>query len=518
MRRLFMAFGLALLYAAAYYLPLLSPQALYYSPSLYRVVLFPPLVSVLVLTPLFWFCGSRMAPAGVRVPAIFAGTVILTLIALKSVFDAAGYPWFTALLAVFKDDPAHALERARLARRVILATLVPATILLVFLIRHKLQRYLHFLAILGYVFVLLGLYRCMGGQLDVHFGEPTAPLLTARADHATVVPRRVVWVIFDEMDYRIAFGAGHPPLPNFARLAARGVSATDAYSPGRDTLFSLPALLTGSAIEGFAIDHARTLTLTRRGGEKVPFDTAHSIFSRLPGGPAGATLLGFYHPYCRVVPNLRGCQSSMLSNTGRWFDSLLYFGDMVLGACNFLKLPPARIPEALLTAFEPMYRASKASIDKLDAVVGDTGSTLSFIHLNFPHLPAPYADRLLPPAAVNEVDAYRHNLLFADKVLGKIVTRLEAQARVQNILLIVSSDHWLRTGATGASPVPFIVWQPGADVAQARQMTRPLSTYHSADLALGFLDGSIASQAAAADFLEHQAFVPTWIPPTNEHE
>ncbi|WP_426110143.1 hypothetical protein [Massilia sp. PWRC2] len=513
MQRLGAALGLALLYASAYFLPLLNPYALYFVPAFYDFVLFPSLISVLVLVPLFLYISSARVTMRARRVSVFCGAVLLIFIAAKSLLDAAGFPWTSLLTLYNRGSAVEQLQFARWARLAIVGLSMPAAAFGVFLLRQRLPQLLRFLSTLGYAFVCLAIYRCASGELQVH------PLqrAVAQAEVAPLPPvaRRVVWVIFDEMDYHRSLGTEAFDLPNFARLRDRGVTATEAYTPGRDTLYSVPALLSGIAVKGIELSRRQALSLTAVDGASVPFDTAHSVFGRLPGGVQSASVLGFYHPYCRILTALRACHSSYLGNAGRWFDSLVFFSDAGMSVLRFLKWPIQYMPEVLLRAVDPMYRATDTTLALLGPTLADLHSAFDFIHLNVPHLPNVYAQRLLRQQAVDQGAAYRQNLQLADRVLGTIVTTLQAQSGSQKILLIVSSDHWLRTASSTAAPVPFTAWLVGAGVDQAQVLTAPLSTVHTATLAIDFLDGTLDSQAAIANALAASPFSPTWLAPDN---
>lgn len=59
--------------------------------------------------------------------------------------------------------------------------------------------------------------------------------------------RRIVWLVFDEADQRLAFGerAATLKLPEFDRLRSQSLFATIAYPPANQTLSSMPALING---------------------------------------------------------------------------------------------------------------------------------------------------------------------------------------------------------------------------------------------------------------------------------
>lgn len=513
MRRLATAFGLALLYSSAYFLPFLNPYALYFVPSFFDFVVFPSLVSVVVLTPVFLFCCSKVAPRPRRILAL-CGAIILSIIAAKSLLDGGGYPWMNILTLLSSAAPTYGLYGPRVGRIILIGVAFACALLFVYLMRHRLSKLLRFYSTLGYALLFLAVYRCISADLvfrnEDHHG---AQELAVKAMTAPV-PRRVVWIIFDEMDYALSVGpnagaASH--LPNFSRLVAQGISASDANSPGRDTLFSVPSLLTGSAVSGIAIAPQNKLSLRIQDGGMLRFEERTSLFARLPGGPQSASVLGFYHPYCKMLPTLQACHSTYLGNAGRWFDSLAFFSEAVFSTLRHLKWSVQYMPESLLYHFDPMYRASVNSLTRLDDTLKNPRSALDFIHLNIPHLPNVYVQRLLRQPVGTEQAAYIQNLAGADALLGRILGNLEELAKRQDILLIVSSDHWLRTRSPQPARVPFIAWKVGA--AEGMDLSRPFSTVHSGSLALAFLNGTVTSQAEVLESMARSAYYQTWIPP-----
>ena len=87
---------------------------------------------------------------------------------------------------------------------------------------------------------------CLGvSPLQQCLNEPTPPpLLPVREGQP-----RVLWIIFDEMDYRVTFektAAGFQ-FPNFDRLRQESVSATSATAPADLTIMSMPSLILGGA-------------------------------------------------------------------------------------------------------------------------------------------------------------------------------------------------------------------------------------------------------------------------------
>lgn len=514
MRRFATACGLSLLYASAYFLPFLTPYSLYFIPSFIDFIVLPSLVTILFLTPVILLAShARVAPR-VKYFLAAAAATLLTLIAIKSMFDAGGYPWIKLLSLFPAPASGHTLYGPRSGRVLLVGAALACAVLLVLRMRRRLPSLLGFLSTLGYAFLFLAIYRCYSADLFFMAQDQTGPNAGVAQAGAPPAPRRVIWLIFDELDYALSLGAqadAAPVLQHFARLARQGISATEANTPSRDTLASIPALLTGTPLTGVALKAGNQLILRDEKGRQSPFNAASSLFSRLPGGAQSASVTGFYHPYCKVLPQLQSCHSTYLGNAGRWFDSLLFFSEALFSALRQFHWSVRNMPEPLLFHFDPMYRVSINTLGRLDATLGKRHNALDFIHLNVPHLPNVHTQRLLGQRSVNEHQAYLNNLVGADQLLGRIMAALEAQPDGQQVLLMVSSDHWLRTRSQKSASVPFIAWTVGATDGQS--LARPFSTVHSATLALDFLNGKLTSQADLLAQMSQTTFHPTWIPP-----
>ena len=111
-------------------------------------------------------------------------------------------------------------------------------------------RKLAIVTLILFPFGLLGMVQ--GTWLAIRYGrnwnEPKpAPMLPAKSN----LQPRVLWLIFDELSEEVAF-ASRPKnfsLPNFDRLRAESLLATNAFPPAAHTTQSIPALLTGRLIE-----------------------------------------------------------------------------------------------------------------------------------------------------------------------------------------------------------------------------------------------------------------------------
>src|SRR6185312_383605 len=133
---------------------------------------------------------------------------------------------------------------------------------------------------------------------DFWHDQPAAPLLKSTNDQP-----RVVWLIFDEMSEYQAF-ANRPPgfsMPNFDRLRAEAVSATNAFPPAGHTTQSMPALLTGkliASVKPSAPDELMLQFPDRPG--PVKWSAEPDIFTEAHNAGFNSALVGWFHPYCRI--------------------------------------------------------------------------------------------------------------------------------------------------------------------------------------------------------------------------
>ncbi len=135
---------------------------------------------------------------------------------------------------------------------------------------------------------------------------PTAPVSVTMAEAP-----RVVWLVFDEVDQRIAFAARPPSLkmPEMDRLRGESIYASNAYPPAGQTLLSLPALITGRFVSSAeAVNPSELMIKFEDSEQPVGWSTQPNIFSSARELGVKTALMGWYHPYCRIIgENLDTC-------------------------------------------------------------------------------------------------------------------------------------------------------------------------------------------------------------------
>ena len=242
---------------------------------------------------------------------------------------------------------------------------------------------------------------------------------------------RIIWIIFDELDYRLAFTdrIATTPLPELDRLRAESIFAENAASPGPDTIPSVPSLITGQPIDDFNV---RSFTLP------TIFSSAHAM-------GANVSVTGWYIPYCRMFSkDLANCSfhewETELSGSGdtfgenlvAQFQSLYSYGVRTLWG----KTPRAR------------HRISMLHKMHEEALKNVTDPTLNlvFLHLPVPHPPHLY-DRFtytFPNRGFGSGDYY-DSIVLADNYLGDIRQAMTDAGLWDSSTVLVTSDHPDRT-------------------------------------------------------------------------
>jgi hypothetical protein len=514
------AVGLALLYTSQFYLHRIGGESAYWLPEVARQVLVPTCVGLAILIPVAAIWHVRYVRGSDRFRAItFLPISVLVLIALLKAFDAFGY----SAVGVATLAAGGTIFNAKHGIHTIVGVVgLCAVAVILFAFRRRVSRLSEFLSVMGYAYAILALVRLAHYPLtsfELRAGSSRPPGAFHAITMASTTParrkREVVWIIFDELDFNATLGViapRSPPVPALANLSERGVSATQAYSPARDTEMSLPALLSGYPPAGLNLDSSGRFWIRTRTAGVRQFQEADSVFGRLPEGPSGAAILGFFHPYCKLFPSVSPCIAQPYDNVGRWYDGVIDSGDLIIDKAASLPGIQSLVPNRILSEFDFMYRISEEQIDQLPRFLNLQDKSLIFLHINLPHLPAYYAERALNYAAMgDDNESYRRNLRLVDQLIVTTVASLEQHSNTSDILLIISSDHWFRA----ASPrmvqrIPWIAWHVGE--AQHTDLKLPINTVHTADLVVDFLNQRVTNQVDIAKWWAGKSFYPPLMP------
>ena len=320
---------------------------------------------------------------------------------------------------------------------------------------------------------------------------------------------RVLWIIFDETDYRLAFEQRPPglQLPEFDRLQQQSLSATSAYSPSDATILSMPALILGRriAVASDADNCDLSITFADDGGT-CTWAGQPSVFSEARDLGVNTALVGWYIPYDRMLGNaLNFCAwyafpayeparaGTFAANMQRQFFSLaetFWLRHLFIGICR----------DSLQVSLQ---------------VVTNSTYGLILLHLPPPHKPGIYLREkhafVLWPKS--KVQGYFNNLALADDELGALRHAAEQARQWDKTWVILSSDHSWRESrlydGRRDHRVPFLVKPP--EPSEPMTYSRPFNTVLTRDLILAILHGEVTNQQNVALWLDTRGSQATTI-------
>jgi len=318
------------------------------------------------------------------------------------------------------------------------------------------------------------------------------------------LPANVVWIIFDETDYRLCFGErpSFLSLPAFDRFRQGALFASAAYSPNDNTQTSLPSLITGIPLERSEPVAAGRLDLVQAGTlAHSDFSAQDTVFKEVKRRGGSTALLGWFLPYGRIMREVDLCRDYSRYN--------YYTSDSLLDV--YLKQPREVLDMRFLPFKNTLLAENQIQIvtrmcsDVKEAVKGNDISLL-FLHYSVPHSPNIYDPRT-GRLGFNRSkrQGYFDNVALADRCLAELRKSMEEKGIWDSSLVIISSDHHWRTNTydqqLDRQHVPFLAKFPHQR--QEVDYRGKFNTRLTKDLILAFLDRQIASPQDAEEWLDH---------------
>jgi hypothetical protein len=347
-------------------------------------------------------------------------------------------------------------------------------------------------------FVLVTFPRALWGAASYNpvpfLDQPLAPK-TAQAKEPDL---RVVWFIFDEMDQRLTFIDRDPglKLPELDRFRQSSVYATLAYPPSGATLTSLPSLITGRLVDAAQPTDRNTLRIAVSGSrEKVNWRDQPNVFKQARTLGLNTTLVGWYHPYCRVLASdLAQCAWAPIEQISNALarDFLGAAQDQFRSMFETSLYSP--FGQSLLTLTR--IRREAALVKRAQAMITDPYTGFAFVHLQSPHAPHAYNRQTGHFDLQNSgVQGYIDGLALVDRTFGDLRRAME-QANVWNrTAVLVSADHWYRAAklldGKQDHRVPFLLKLPGQTTAAT--FDQPFSTVLSQELLMSVLQKTVST-------------------------
>ena len=259
----------------------------------------------------------------------------------------------------------------------------------------------------------------------------------------------------------------------------------------------MPALITGRRLTAVEHDDCELALTLADSGATTDWNAMPSVFSEARELACNTALVGWYHPYSRVLGG-----------------SLNY--------CSWYAMPAFALARA--ATFGASMREQIASLSGhvhirqmfIDICQGSLKDSISvatnpaygliLLHLPPPHWPGVYlpGKNKFTCLGVEGPAGYFGNLVLADHELHTLRRAMEAAGQWDKTWVILSSDHWWRKSESydGMSDhrVPFLVKSPG--VSLPMNYSHQFNTVLTHDLILAILRGQLTNQAGVATLLD----------------
>lgn len=311
--------------------------------------------------------------------------------------------------------------------------------------------------------------------------------------------RRVLWIVYDELDYRAAFERrpADLSLPAFDRLRGEGLWASAALPPGDRTERSMAAFLTGLEIADARLVGRNQLRLEIAGRDPITWTSADTLLPDVGRRGLNAGLAGFFLPYCAMIgDSLASCVWQPCVTCGRLTG---VFGNSVGESMwhQASELLPQYGRRRHLAAYRTLQQAGVELA--VDPAIG-----FAMVHLPVPHEPAIY-DRARQQFVVRAPrgDGYLHNLAAADRSLAELRAAMESRGLWDRTTVMVFGDHARRRGESRSIEdprVPFALKLAGASRPAAYDA--PLDLGRVRALTLALLDGQFRTVDEVTSWLD----------------
>ncbi|MCC6364143.1 MAG: sulfatase-like hydrolase/transferase [Bryobacterales bacterium] len=319
-----------------------------------------------------------------------------------------------------------------------------------------------------------------------------APLPRQPPSHH-VAARRVVWIVFDEMDERIAFSrrASQFSLPNLDRFRAEAQVATHARSPSDATIVSIPSLLIGKLVSSDRPLNVKRLEVTFAGShQKGDLGQVPDVFSRTREHGLRSGITGWYVPYCRIFEDrVDDCVWWPMNRQINSYGSTL--------PQSLWNQPRSLFETSLYSLFGPslavlaQVRTVNEMIAEAAAMAARKDLNLVFCHFPVPHPPFVYdSSKRSLTSYTTHSRGYLDNLQLADHIFSRIRDAMERAGVWDDTAVLITADHGFRHSPSLGYPaetrhVPWMMKWPRNS--EAGTIGSPFESVGTADVLLEFL-------------------------------
>jgi len=361
------------------------------------------------------------------------------------------------------------------------------------------------------------------------------PMLPARANGPG---HRLIWILFDEFDQRLAFERrpASLQLPELDRLRAESVVSNQVTQTASWTILAVPSLISGRILSRAEMVNADTLSVHPEGSAPAfNWREGPNVFQKVRELGVNAALFGWHHPYCRVFGD--SVAQCFAEPNGHPTDALLRETEAAEeGTAKTIAYLFRLEWENLRDVFRPTQGAQSENLkdafvqhrhqqqyfhirDRAYEAARNPQIGFEYIHFPAPHLFAIY-DRKRQDFSLSPDTGYFDNLALADRTFGEMRKLLEQAGLWDDTSILITADHGLRpelwrgrsnwdsemdrlTQGPASQTVPFILKLAGQH--EGMVVNQAFSNVVSGDLSLAVLSGEISTPQQAAGWLAGRA-------------
>jgi hypothetical protein len=277
------------------------------------------------------------------------------------------------------------------------------------------------------------------------------------ADVSASVPQgpRVIWLLFDEMSYDVAFD--HRPadlhMPAFDRLAAESTYFSNVQPAGFYTERVIPSLFRGEFFPVIRIGKQGALNWHSASTNSWnAFDPQETVFGEAKRLGWTTGVAGWFNQYCRILgPVLDRCASvNRYELEEEFFPHLTTRQSSLENALYGLPFGYSLLTHFNHESETQLHREDyDETLAQAESLIQDSSIRFAFIHLPVPHLPGIYRR---PESTSVHTSDYLDNMALADQALAQLRAAIAATPQAADTILIVCSDHSWRTQLTRGGP------------------------------------------------------------------
>lgn len=354
-------------------------------------------------------------------------------------------------------------------------------------------------------------------RLEATSGAPDGP------------PKRIIWIVFDELSQNLI--VDHPPaglsFPEFDAFRTTSVNFSNVEPVGFYTDRVIPSILAGIPIGEISNSTNGKMHFRDPSGSGwVGFDASKTLFAAAYRRGMNPSVAGWHIPYCRTYSNvLSACSWQVSANFMFPLENLTepennsMFENAWIMASHFVPPPFISADKPSSIAMEIRMRGYRRIMSDARKLIRDPRTGFVLIHIPVPHPPG-FFDR--NTHQVCACGNYIDNLVLTEETLAELLQEIHQTPHADQTSIIVSSDHSWRApmwrsvagwtneeeriseGQFDRRPVLLIKF-PGQKAGYSITQTTPELVEH--DILAALIEGDVSSPQQLMDAFHFQPTV-----------